>query len=232
MSVKTPSHVVIAIDGPSGVGKSTVARRLAQRLGFCYVDSGAMYRAVGWTVQAYGVSFDDVPAIVALMEHLAIDITFRHGLSEVWIQGKNITCALRGEAVGKAASAVATMLAVRQAITTKLRHLRCRADLVMEGRDIGTAVFPDATRKFFLDASLARRGERRFQEMQQAGQTMALEQVTQAVAARDAQDRGRALAPLTIAAGAQIIDTTDLTVDEVVQIMLSGIQETIPQCDS
>jgi cytidylate kinase len=99
----------------------------------------------------------------------------------------------------------------------------------MEGRDIGTAVFPDATLKFFLDASLAVRGARRFQEMQQAGQSMALEQVVQAVATRDAQDRTRMLAPLAVATGAQIIDTTDLTVDDVVQIMLSGIHAKIPQ---
>jgi cytidylate kinase len=191
-----------------------------------------MYRAVGWAVQAHGVSSDNVQAMVALMDNLVIDVTFCHGLSEVWIEGQNVTCALRGEVIGKVASAVATLPAVRQVITTKLRHLRCRADLVMEGRDIGTAVFPDATCKFFLDASLSARGERRFQEMRQAGQLMALEQVVQAVAARDAQDRERALAPLTIAPGAQIIDTTDLTVDEVVQIMLSGIQKKIPQRDT
>jgi cytidylate kinase len=232
MSVKTPCHIVIAIDGPSGVGKSTVARRLARRLGFCYVDSGAIYRAVGWAVQAQGVAVDDRQAIAPLLEHLAIDVTLRHGLSEVWLQGQNVTCALRGEAVGKAASAVATMPAVREMVTAKLRGLRCRADVVMEGRDIGTAVFPDATLKFFLEASPAVRGERRFREMQRAGQTMTLEQVTQSVAARDAQDRGRALAPLTVATEAQIIDTTNLTVDEVIQIMLPGIQKKIPQRNS
>jgi cytidylate kinase len=134
--------------------------------------------------------------------------------------------------VGKAASAVATMPAVRHVVTANLRSPRCRADVVMEGRDIGTAVFPDATLKFFLDASLAVRGERRFQEMQRAGQPMALEQVVQSVAARDTQDRGRALAPLAVATEAQIIDTTNLTVDEVVQIMLPGIQKKIPQRNS
>jgi cytidylate kinase len=149
MSVKTPSHTVIAIDGPSGVGKSTVARRLARLLEFCYVDSGALYRAVGWAVQVRGIAVDDRPAIVALLAHLTIDVRFRHGLSEVWIQGQNVTWALRGEVVGKAASAVATMPAVRQVVTAKLRSLRCQADVVMEGRDIGTAVFPDATVKFF-----------------------------------------------------------------------------------
>jgi cytidylate kinase len=229
MSGKTPSHIVVAIDGPSGSGKSTVAKCLAQLLGFRYVDSGAMYRAVGWAVQAHAESVDNVQGIVALLENLAIDVMFCHGKSEVWIQGQNVTGALRGETVGKAASAVATIPLVRQMITAKLRRLRCGADLVMEGRDIGTAVFPDATLKFFLDASLSVRGARRFQEMRQTGQSMTIEQVEQAVAARDAQDRGRALAPLTVATGAQIIDTTDLTVDEVVQIMLSEMQKKILQ---
>lgn len=232
MTSNTPSHVVIAIDGPSGVGKSTVAQRLAQLLSFCYVDSGAMYRAVGWAVQAQALSYDDVPGIVALLERITIDMTFCHGQSVVWVQGQNITGALRGEVVGRAASAVATLPVIRQVITAKLRRLRCRADLVMEGRDIGTAVFPDAPLKFFLDASLVVRGARRFQEMQQAGQAMPLEQVAQAVAQRDAQDRTRALAPLTIAPGALVIDTTHLTVDEVVQAMLSGIHANIPQCDT
>jgi cytidylate kinase len=232
MTSNTPSHIVIAIDGPSGAGKSTVAKRLAQLLGFCYVDSGAMYRAVGWAVQAQALSYDDVQGIVALLERITIAVTFCHGQSAVWVQGQNVTDALRGEVVGHAASAVATLPAVRQVITAKLRRLRCQADLVMEGRDIGTAVFPDATLKFFLDAPLAVRGTRRFQEMQQAGQAMSLEQVVQAVAKRDAQDRTRALAPLTIATGALVIDTTHLTVDDVVQAMLSGIHANIPQCDT
>jgi cytidylate kinase len=150
----------------------------------------------------------------------------------VWVQGQNVTGALRGEVVGQAASAVARLPVVRQMITAKLRRLRCRADLVVEGRDIGTAVFADATLKFFLDAPLAVRGARRFQEMQQAGQAMLLEQVLHAVAERDAQDRTRALAPLTMATGALLIDTTNLTIDDVVQAMLSGIHANIPQCDT
>lgn len=232
MTVKTPAHIVIAIDGPSGAGKSTVARCLAQRLGFRYVDSGSLYRAVGWAVQAHALAFDALPAILSLLQRLSIEVRFPRGESEVWVEGQNVTGVLRGEAVGKAASAVATLSAVRQVITTKLRNLRCQGNLVMEGRDIGTAVFPDATLKFFLDASLAARGKRRFQEMQQTGQTMGLEQVVQAVARRDMQDRTRALAPLAIATGAQVIDTTDFTVDEIVEIMLSGIHAKFLQRDS
>jgi cytidylate kinase len=203
------SHIVIAIDGPSGAGKSTVAKRLAQLVGYSYVDSGAMYRAVGWAVHRQAISLDNCAAIVALLEHTPIALTFHHGQSEVWVAGQQVTCLLRGEIVGRAASAVATLPAVRQMVTVKLRRLRCQADLVMEGRDIGSAVFPDATLKFFLDASLTARAQRRFQEMQQASQAMTYEQVTQAVAARDAQDQTRAAAPLVRAPEAQVIDTTD-----------------------
>jgi cytidylate kinase len=231
MTAKASSHVVIAIDGPSGAGKSTAAKRLARLLGYWYVDSGAMYRAVGWAVNTSGLSFHDSCAIAALLAGTPIELTFCDGRSEVWIGDQRITCQLRGETVGKAASAVATMPAVRRVITAKLRQLRCRADLVMEGRDIGTVVFPDATVKFFLDASLEARAQRRFQEMRQAGQVTQLAYVVQAVAARDAQDRTRALAPLAQAVEAHVIDTTNLTVDEVVQIMLSGMHANIPQRD-
>jgi cytidylate kinase len=232
MTAPSPSHVVIAIDGPSGAGKSTVAKRLAQVLGYRYVDSGAMYRAVGWVVHNHAGGLYDSPAIVALLARTVIELRFPHGQSEVWVNGHNITAQLRGETIGQAASAVATQPAVRQVITAKLRRLRCQADLVMEGRDIGTVVFPDAPVKFFLDASLEMRARRRFQEMQQAGYGMTLTQVMQAVAARDAQDQARIMAPLTLASEAHRIDTTDLTVDDVVQIMLSGIDAKILQSNA
>jgi cytidylate kinase len=135
---------------------------------------------------------------------------------------------LRGETVAQAASAVATVPGVRQVITAKLRQLGCETDLVMEGRDIGTVVFPEATVKFFLEASLTARGQRRLQEMQQAGHTATLGQVVEAMATRDSQDRARAVAPLVKAKEAHTIDTTDLTVDAVVQIMLSEIQRALP----
>lgn len=227
MTAQQCAHVVIAIDGPSGAGKSTVARCLARRLQYHYVDSGAMYRAVGWLAHARALPLDNAPAIVACLEHTPLDLTFRDGLPEVWVAGQCVTLQLPGEAVGRAASAVATIPQVRQVLTAKLRQLRCQADLVMEGRDIGTVVFPDATVKFFLDASPAVRGQRRLQEMQQAGQAATLGQVVEAMARRDSQDRSRAVAPLVPARDAYSIDTTDLTVDEVVRIMLSEIQRAL-----
>ena len=227
MSSSSSLHVVVAIDGPSGAGKSTVAKQLASVLGYRYVDSGTMYRAVGWVVYSSAESWDDSVAIAALLERTKIEITFLHGRSEVWVNDRQITGDLRGEAVAQAASTVAKQAAVRQVITSQLRRLRCQADLVMEGRDIGTVVFPDATVKFYLDASLEVRAQRRFLEMQQAGQEMPMEHVARAVATRDAQDRSRVLAPLMSASDARVIDTTDFAIDEIVQSMLLGIYQVI-----
>jgi cytidylate kinase len=228
MSKPSP-HVIIAIDGPAGAGKSTVAQRLASLLGYQYVDSGAMYRAVGWLVHERALPLEEPAAILACLERTPISFTFHTGTLEVWIAGQCVTSQLRGEAVSYAASAVATMPGVRQMITAQLRHLGCQADVVMEGRDIGTVVFPDATMKFFLDASLQVRGQRRMQEMQQVGNPATLGQVVEAMARRDRQDRARTVAPLMPSSEAHTINTTDLTVDEVVQTMLSEIQRALPR---
>lgn len=219
--------VVIAIDGPSGAGKSTVARQLAQTLGYRYVDSGAMYRAVGWVAWTSGRSWDDSEALAELLAQTPIELRFEDGRSSILVHGQDVTRALRGETVGRAASAVARQPAVRRVITAKLRGLRSPGGLVMEGRDIGTVVFPEANLKFFLDASPEVRAQRRYQEMRQTGQDMTMQEVRQAIAVRDAQDSRRAVAPLTRAADAILIDTTDLTVDEIVRIMLSGIHRNI-----
>jgi len=224
MTEKQRPCVIIAIDGPSGAGKSTAAQRLAHRLGYRYIDSGALYRAVGWLVHAHALPLEDPAAIVACLQRTLIELTFSNGTLQVWVAGQCVTSQLRSEAVTRAASAVATMPGVRQVITAQLRQIGCEADVVMEGRDIGTVVFPDATVKFFLDASPTVRGQRRLQEMQQGGSTVTLGQVVEAMARRDSQDRARATAPLMRSPDARAIDTTDLTVDEVVQTMLSEIQ--------
>jgi len=220
------SHVIIAIDGPSGAGKSTVARRLAQRLGYQYVDSGALYRAAGWLVQQQALSVEEPAAVVRCLEQTPIALTCPEGTVEVWVAGQCVTAHVRAEAVAHMASAVATLPAVRQVMTRRLRAMGQQVDVVMEGRDIGTAVFPDATVKFFLDASLAVRGQRRLQERQQEDRTT-LGEVVEALETRDQRDRQRAQAPLVQAPDAHRIDTTDLTVDEVVQIMLSEIQRAL-----
>ena len=218
---------VVAIDGPSGVGKSTAAARLAQAIGFHYAQSGAMYRAVGWLVASSGVHHTDSHRIAALLAESRIRIALRPGEAAVRVNGHDVSAELAGEAVGGAASAVATLPEVRQAVTAQLRRLRCEGSLVMEGRDIGTVVFPDADVKFFLDASLEVRTQRRWREMRQAGDGGTLEEVRRAVARRDDQDRTRSLAPLVPAEDAQVIDTSDFSIDDVVRTMLSGTQHII-----
>src|SRR5919199_4947400 len=228
MTEKQRPCVIIAIDGPSGAGKSTVAQRLARLLGYRYVDSGALYRAVGWLVRAQALPLDDPAAIVACLQRTPIELTFPNGTLQVWVAGRCVTSQLRSEVVARAASAVATMPGVRQVITAQLRQIGGEADVVMEGRDIGTVIFPDATVKFFLNASPTVRGQRRLQDMQQGGNTATLGQVVGAMAQRDRQDRTRAMAPLARSPEARIIDTTDFTVDEVVHTMLSEIRRVLP----
>lgn len=227
MASEPSEPIVVAIDGPSGVGKSVAAERLAQVLGFHYASSGAMYRAVGWLVESHAVSLQDADRIAALVAETPIEIALRPGQSAVWVHGRDISEELTGEAVGSAASAVATLSMVRQTVTVQLRRLRCQGSLVMEGRDIGTVVFPDADVKFFLDASLEVRARRRWQEICQTGHGGTLEEVRQVMAARDEQDRTRALAPLVPAADAHVIDTADFSIDAVVQTMVSETQHNI-----
>ena len=227
MASEPSEPIVVAIDGPSGVGKSVAARKLAQALGFHYVPSGAMYRAVGWLVESHAVSLRDNDRIAALVTETPIEVALCPGQAAIWVHGRDISEALTGEAVGRAASAVATLSMVRQVVTAQLRRLRCQGSLVMEGRDIGTVVFPDADVKFFLDASLEVRARRRWQEMRQAGCGDTFEEVRQALAARDEQDRARALAPLVPAADARVIDTADFSIDAVVQTMVSETQHNI-----
>lgn len=227
MASESSEPIVVAVDGPSGVGKSVVAERLAQALGFHYAPSGAMYRAVGWLVESQAVSLRDEDRIAALVTSTPIDIAFRRGQSTVRVNGRDISAVLAGEAVGRAASTVATLPVVRQSVTAQLRRLRFQGNLVMEGRDIGTVVFPDADVKFFLEASLDVRARRRWQEMCQTGHGDTLAEVRQAIAARDEQDRTRALAPLVPAADAHVIDTADFSIDDVVRTMVSETQHNI-----
>ena len=227
MSSKSPGSVIVAIDGPSGVGKSTAAVRMAKILGFNYAQSGGMYRAVGWLVESSGVPHGDSGRIAALVSESRIDMALRPGEGAVRVNGLDISSQLASETVAAAASAVAGLPAVRRAVTARLRRLRCHGSLVMEGRDIGTVVFPEAGIKFFLDAVLDVRAERRWRQMQGAGCTVTLDEVRRAVAVRDERDRTRALAPLVAAEDAQVIDTSDFSIDALVETMVSETQHII-----
>jgi len=216
---------VIAIDGPSGAGKSTVARILADRLGYIYIDTGAMYRAVGWQVKRTGVDPADESKLGDLCERSAITIKRDNNDPRIYMNGIDVTKEIRTPEMGLLASLVSKSPAVRARLLLLQRELGMRGGVVMDGRDIGTVVFPDADVKFFLDASAEERGKRRYLELKASGMNVDLANVTREIRDRDKQDMGRELAPLKKADDALLIDSTSLGIDEIVDKMLSLIKK-------
>jgi cytidylate kinase len=215
---------VIAVDGPVGVGKSTVARLLAQQLSFVHIDSGALYRAVAWLVRKRGIDSTDQHAIALLSAQLPIQFVSCQGQQHIYLGSECVTKQLREEEIGHLASTLARFPGVRTALVQKLRDLGQGEGVVMDGRDIGTVVFPEAAVKFYLDASLEERGRRRYKELRAAGKPVELATVMAEMQTRDQQDSERAVAPLRKAADAVLIDTTKLSIDEVLQIMLEQVR--------
>jgi cytidylate kinase len=211
--VKQPT---IAIDGPSGVGKGTVARAVAAALGYRHVDTGAMYRGVAWRALRERVPFDDEPALVRLAECVAVDASNR----TVRVDGVDITAAIRTPEIDRGAARVARIAGVRAALVAQQRALGADGGVVMEGRDIGTVVFPDAEVKIYLDASPEERARRRAQDQAHQG-PRDVSQVASDMAARDESDRTRKVAPLAVAADAHVIDTTGVSIDDVVARVLA-----------
>jgi cytidylate kinase len=216
---------VIAIDGPAGSGKSTVARRLAERLELRYLDTGAMYRAVAFAALRRDVDPGDVDAVAKLTSGLDIEVT----LEAVRVDGVDATIEIRGPEVTRAVSIVASNSSVREEMRSRQRTWAKTNDGgVIEGRDIGTVVFPDAEVKFFLTASAEVRASRRHAELVAKGQTVTLEETLADVKRRDAQDEGRAVAPLKKADGAVLVDSTTLTFEETVARMLEHVRLVAP----
>jgi cytidylate kinase len=207
--------LIIAIDGPSGAGKGTVARAVAARLGYRHIDSGAMYRAVGWKAVRDGVALDDEAAVARMAEQSSIDVA-----GPITIDGTDITTSIRTPAIDRAAAAVARLPKVRAVLVARQRLLGDSARIVMEGRDIGTVVFPDADVKIYLDASPEERAWRRANDPAHTGGPTAVADVATALTARDEQDRSRAASPLYAAADAVVIDTTGRAVEQVVEDVL------------
>jgi cytidylate kinase len=212
--------VVIAIDGPSGAGKGTVARQVAGTLGYRHVDTGAMYRAVAWAALERGVPLDDEGAMAALAERSRIDIE----ATRVTIVGADVTTAIRTPAIDRAASAVARLAAVRRILVAQQRAMAGDGDLVMEGRDIGTVVFPEAPVKVYLDADPAERARRRAHDPAHQSGSFSVAAVATALEERDKTDRSRVASPLAIAADAVHLDTTSLTIAEVVAKVLALVE--------
>jgi len=209
--------LVIAIDGPSGAGKGTVARAIAAQLGYRHVDSGAMYRAVGWQAIRDGVPLDDEDAIAELAVRSTIDVTN----TAVTINGHDVTRAIRTPEIDRAAAAVARLPKVRAVLVERQRQMGAGGSIVMEGRDIGTVVFPDADVKIYLDASPEERARRRASDPAHTGVPAAVSEVATLLTARDEIDRTRKASPLYAAADAIVIDTTGKSVDDVVNEVLA-----------
>lgn len=215
--------MIIAIDGPAGVGKSTVAKLLAARLGYLYLDTGALYRAVAWKVLHCRVEPSDQESIARLLPDTSLEMKFHNGGMMVLVDGRDVTGELRTPAVSAAASIVSAIPAVREWLLPVQRRIGERGSVVAEGRDIGTKVFPSAPVKFFLDADATVRAQRRHRELVAAGHRGPVEETYQDLSGRDTRDRTRAVAPLIPAADARHIDTSSLNVEEVVAQMLAAV---------
>lgn len=215
--------LVIAIDGPSGAGKSTVARMLAGRLGYVYIDTGAMYRAIGWKAVREGIDPSDESKLAALCGRTDVVLRQDRNDPRVLVDGMDVSSEIRTPEMGMMASAVSKSPAVRARLLVLQRNLGGDGGVVMDGRDIGTVVFPDADCKFYLDASAEERGRRRYLELRAKGMDVDLARITQEIRDRDEQDSGRTLAPLKKADDAQHIDSSSMNIQEVLDRMQAGI---------
>ena len=219
--------VSIAIDGPSGAGKSTLAKRLAKELGYIYVDTGAMYRSIGLYALRRGVDPKNADAVQALLPGIELGIQLQDGAQHVYLNGEDVSTDIRAEAVGMAASAVSAHPAVRAFLLDTQRNLAKGQNILMDGRDIGTVVLPNATVKIFLTASAEARAERRAKELAEKGQPADFATVLADIQQRDYQDTHRAVAPLKQAQDAVLVDSSDIDFEQTFALLKKTILERI-----
>lgn len=209
----------IAIDGPAGAGKSTIARVLARELGFIYVDTGALYRTIGHHVISRGIATDDVEAVVAALDGLTVALDYVDGEQHVFANGEDVSGVIRTPEVSMAASAVSAIPAVRTFLLDVQRNMAATQSVVMDGRDIGTTILPNAEIKIFLTASPEARAERRYKELMEKGVTTTYDEVLADMVKRDYDDTHRAVSPLRQAADAVLVDTSNDTLEEAIARM-------------
>ena len=215
--------MIIAIDGPAGSGKSTVAKLVAKRLNYRYIDTGAMYRAVAWTAQKKGMGLADETAMAQIAGSLDIEFVPSADGQLVLVDGENATAHLKNETVGKGAAMVAAQKSVREILVAKQRQIGKAGNVVMDGRDIGTVVFPQADKKFFFVADTGERGRRRYEELKSKNPGLDLKIIIEEIRQRDHEDRNRKISPLVMAEDALEVDTTGLSIEEVTNHVLKNI---------
>ncbi len=215
----------IAIDGPAGAGKSTIAKKIAERLNFIYVDTGAMYRAMGLYFHRLGIRPEDEEAISRLAGQAEVSLSYENGMQQVYLNGENVTALLRTEEAGNMASAVSVYPEVRRILVRQQQKLAATQDVVMDGRDIGTVVLPRAQVKVFLTASVKVRADRRCADLRQKGLPFERENVEKDIEERDYRDTHRAESPLRQAEDAVLVDTSDMTIDQVADRVIELYRE-------
>ena len=215
--------MIIAIDGPAGSGKSTIAKLVAKRLNYRYIDTGAMYRAVAWTAQKKGLSLTDETAMAELARSLKIEFVSGADGQSVLVDGENATAHLKNETVGKGAATVAAQKSVREVLVARQRQIGETGNVVMDGRDIGTVVFPQANKKFFFVADAEERGRRRYEELKSKNPDLDLKIIIEEIRQRDHEDCNRKISPLVRAEDALEVDTTRLSIEEVIDHVLKNI---------
>jgi len=216
---------IVTIDGPSGSGKSTIGKLLADRLGYTYLDTGAMYRAVGLAARRAGTDLEDADAVEELVRRLSIRLTPGREQASVIVNGEDVSDAIRSAEMGMMASRVSALAPVRRRLTAIQREMGEAGRVVADGRDMGTVVFPAARHKFFLTADARERARRRTEQLRKKGQEADFNTILRQIEQRDRDDSSRAIAPLKPAPDAALVDTTRLGIDEVVDRMMTLIQK-------
>lgn len=215
----------IAIDGPAGAGKSTIAKTLAKELGYVYVDTGAMYRAMAYFFLQQGIDQNDEAAITAAVPGVDVTIRYKDGAQQVILNGENVTGSLRTEQVGNMASSTSVYPAVRKKLVALQQKLAQTTDVIMDGRDIGTCVLPDAQVKIYLTASVETRAKRRYKELVEKGEIADLSKIAADIEERDYRDMHREMSPLRQAEDAVLVDSSDMNIDEVVSAIRQIAEE-------
>ena len=210
----------VAIDGPAGAGKSTIAKLVAKKKGYIYVDTGAMYRGLAIHFLDQGIHAQETDKVIKACQNAQVTIRYEEGVQQVYLNGKNITSRLREEEVGNMASVTSAIPEVRAKLLELQQNLAHTQDVIMDGRDIGTCVLPNADVKVFLTASVETRAKRRYQELQEKGIACDLEEIKSDIQERDHRDMTREIAPLKQAEDAYLVDSSDLTIDEVVDAIV------------